>query len=354
MIKADDVKTRIISVLQRRGPSLPIQIAKDISMSSLFVSAFLSELTDEGKIKVSTLKVGGSPLYYLEGQETSLENFQKYMHPKEGEAFQLLKNNKILKDSSQEPAIRVALRQIKDFAFLFKKDDELYWRYLAVTEKEVKDILEPEIKAKNIALETVPEIKNEILHIERTINKEDMVSSKKNQELVKEIAENIKKIEPEKQLKLEEKLGFEQEKPKKTIKKELKSDKPSFENQKNFNNPLAIKPEPKVEKIKPKSEFVIKTIEFLEKSGSRIIEEKEYSKRDYLCISELNTDLGPIAFLTLSKDKKLVSEQDLDLLLRQAQSIPLPALFLSPGELNKKAKEYQKNYYSIIKYKKIT
>ena len=55
MINPHDIKNRITDVLKRRGPSLPIQIAKDIEMSSLFVSAFLSEMSDEKKLKIASV-----------------------------------------------------------------------------------------------------------------------------------------------------------------------------------------------------------------------------------------------------------------------------------------------------------
>ena len=82
---------KILRVIRERGPSLPVQIATKLGMNSLFVSAFLSELVNNKQIKVSHLRVGGSPLYFLEGQEEKLEEFHKYLHPKEGEAFLMLK-----------------------------------------------------------------------------------------------------------------------------------------------------------------------------------------------------------------------------------------------------------------------
>ena len=120
-----------------------------------------------------------------------------------------------------------------------------------------------------------------------------------------------------------------------------------------FENPLALKPEVKKEKVKPKSEFVLNTISFLEKNNFKILEEKDFKAKEYLCISEIETDLGPISFLTQVKDKKSVADKDLEVFLRQAQSIPLPALFIAPGELSKKAKEYQQKFYSILKFKKL-
>jgi len=134
----NEIKERIISALKSKGPSLPVHIAGEIKSSILFSSAFLSELVSENKIKISNMKVGGSPLYFLAGQEPSLEKFPQYLRSKEKEAFLLLKEKKFLKDKDQSPAIRVALREIKDFALPFKSGEEIIWRYFLVPESEFK------------------------------------------------------------------------------------------------------------------------------------------------------------------------------------------------------------------------
>ena len=76
-------KDKLLSTLRIRGPSLPVQIAKAIGVSPLFASAFLSELKSEDKLKISNMRVGSSPLYYLQGQENMLENFSQYLNNRE-------------------------------------------------------------------------------------------------------------------------------------------------------------------------------------------------------------------------------------------------------------------------------
>jgi len=127
-----EIKEKIIFILRRNGPGLPVHIAREIESSVLFTSAFLSELASEKRIKISYMKVGNSPLYYLPGQEQLLEKFSHHLKSKEKEAFIFLKGKKIIKDSEQDPAIRVALREIKDFAVPFKKDEEIFWRYFTI------------------------------------------------------------------------------------------------------------------------------------------------------------------------------------------------------------------------------
>jgi len=134
------LKEKIILVIKTRGPSLPVHIASETGMSMLFSSAFLSELLSEKKLKLSNMRVGSSPLYLIPGQEPLLENFAQHLKSKEKEAFSLLKEEKILKDSDQLPAIRVAIRAIHDFAIPFKKNDEIYWRYFTTPKSEEDSI----------------------------------------------------------------------------------------------------------------------------------------------------------------------------------------------------------------------
>ena len=93
-----ELKEKILSTFKQRGPSLPVHIAGATGLSILFASAFLSELFSEKKIKISHMKVGSSPIYFLPGQEHLLENFSQYIKGKEKETFLLLKEKKILKD----------------------------------------------------------------------------------------------------------------------------------------------------------------------------------------------------------------------------------------------------------------
>ena len=84
------------------------------------------------------MKVGGSPLYFIPGQEPRLENFSQHLKSKEKDAFNLLKEKKFLRDREQEPAIRVALRSIRDFAIPFRINEEIIWRYFIIPESEFR------------------------------------------------------------------------------------------------------------------------------------------------------------------------------------------------------------------------
>jgi hypothetical protein len=291
---------KIIGFLDEKGPSLPINIAKALQMSSLFISAFLSELTNEKRINVSSLKVGGSPLYYLSGQENKLEDYYKYLHPREAEAFLLLKEYKVLKDVDQDPVMRVALRAIKDFSVGFKLNDDIYWRFVSFPMERVDEVLGGR------KLSSVSENKVE------KVSKDSELNIKRESNLV--------------------------------VKKE--SDK----NQ--FDNPVVVKEKSK-KREKPRSEFVNRVVRFLNDNGLIILKEKDYKAKEYNCVIQVKSELGKINFLTQAKDKKTINEGDFKKLLSRAQSIPLPAFMVYTGEISKKAKDYLREYSSVLKAKRV-
>ena len=138
--KATQIKREILNHLEKNGPSLPVPIASELKINTSFSSAFLSELLDDEIVKISSLKVGGSPLYYLPQHEILLENFTKYLPGKEKEALNILKEKLVVKDLGLEPALRIALRSIKDFSYPviieINNQKVLYWRYFTIKESE--------------------------------------------------------------------------------------------------------------------------------------------------------------------------------------------------------------------------
>jgi uncharacterized protein YjgD (DUF1641 family) len=182
---AMQIKERIISLLKMNGPSLPVHIAKGTGQSILFASAFLSELFYEKKISISNTKVGNSPLYFIPGQEAQLERFYTYLNSKEKEAFLLLKDKKFLKDSEQQPAIRIALREIKDFAIPFKNQEEVYWRFFTIPEEEFNK--EEEKQVKEEIKEILPEEKTEEKEEELKIFEKEIKKPRKKRVIKKRI-----------------------------------------------------------------------------------------------------------------------------------------------------------------------
>lgn len=194
-----ELKNKIIRFISLRGPSLPIQISKEIEMSTLFTSAFLSELLGERKIKTSNMRVGSSPLYFLSGQEPKLESFQEHIKGKEKEALNILKENKFLKDSDLEPPIRVALRAIKDFAIPFQpsnQNTEIFWRYFTVNPEEFQKVKDSEESEKKEEVNEV-KIKEEISEKNEELQQKEIV---KGQEEVKKETQKIVKKSAKKKI----------------------------------------------------------------------------------------------------------------------------------------------------------
>jgi hypothetical protein len=63
----------ILQTIKTKGPVIPNQIAKVIETDILFASAHLSELVSSNKLKISNTKIGGTPGYFLPGQESRLQ-----------------------------------------------------------------------------------------------------------------------------------------------------------------------------------------------------------------------------------------------------------------------------------------
>ena len=318
------LKEKIYYILKRRGPSLPVHVAKEINLSMLFTSAFLSELYSDRKIKISSMKVGGSPVYFVPGHEYQLEKYSQYLGSKEREAFELLRKEKVLKDSEQQPAIRVALRALRDFAIPFKNNNDIFWRYLSVSEQEVIQLFEkPKKREEKIErrIETKPPIIQQPLK-EKEIEVKTQVA-KPSEEQLKIISQKKEAISP--------KPPIPSAQPKPLI---------------------TIKPTPEKEP-KQKSLFILKILRFLETKDIELLEEISFKKKEFEGLARINSDLGKIELYVMAKDKKKVTENDLTMAVQKSQSNRKMILLISNGNLDKKAETYLTKYLNIVKFLKI-
>ena len=297
--KVNDTKEKILSIIRTSGPSFPARIARETSVSPMFVAAFLSEMVSEKKLKLSNMRVGSSPIYLLPEQDSALENFVNYLNSKEREAFELLKKNKVLDDSAQDPAIRVALRKIKDFAIPLSvksnNQDQLFWKYYLISDQDVSTMLQPPKKTKQE--KPTEEIKKEPV-LEPTLK--DQVQSIPEPKIEK-------------------------------IAKEKKSKAPS----KSTLDFLAL----------IKAHLIGKEIEILQEISSK---PKEFQAK-----VRIDTSLGKQEFFMTAKEKKKLTEDDLAAAIHRAQAEKMPALVLAKGELDKEAKSYLDSWKSMLKFEKL-
>ncbi len=301
------VKDRILYYLKTKGPSLPIHISKAIGYNLLFSSAFISEMLSEKSVKMSHMRIGSSPLYFLDGQESMLENFAEHLKSKEREAFNLLKEKKFLKDSEQEPAIRVALRAIRDFAIPFTHNEEGYWKYFTASDDEL-GIKPVAIEMKITALEKP---------VEETVVERPQVA-------IAEIVE-IKNGEVEREH--ESILETEIKAPK--VKSRVKKREPR--------------------KSKQDEKFLEKVKEFLSKSSVEIINVEGFKNDEISLIVKIK---GEEQLLVAYKKKK-ISDADIVKAAKKAEKLKMKYSILSPGELPKKISDLIEAVQNIKSIKKM-
>jgi len=335
LIKDKDI---ILSTIQSRGPCLPVQIARSINTSLLFASAFLSELYSEKRIRMSNMRVGSSPLYYIQGQEAQLENFIEYLNPKEKEAFYLLKKSQILEDEKQEPAIRVALREIRDFAVPIKKSLEgqpkIFWKYYLLPDEEafnlIHDFLNPQAQKKKLE-------KPAILSAQRLIQETPEITPK-----ISQIQQSLDSIESEIKAKAETKPLVLQIGPSPKL-----SDNQLIKEKSKRGGKRLSKPEPKEFK------FAKSIKDYLASKDIELLQVIEEAKKDFTAKIRIDTMFGKQEFYLLAKDKKKILESDIIHALHKAQLEKMPALIMAPGEIDKKSLDMHKDFKNLVKFEKV-
>jgi len=298
-----DIQQRILNFIRIRGPSLPVHIAKETKLNSLLAGAFLSSLASDKMLRISNMKVGNSPLYFLSGQENMLENFYTYLKGKEKEAFLLLKEKGILQDDEQEPAIRVALRSIKDFAHSFSLDTAsnlIFWRFHSIKEQEAVE------KAENKLKLSKPEAKIEI-----------------KPEPIIEIQPKIK-VEVKKEISLETKQAGLEIFPEKPEIKEKKAKR-------------------KTRKKKVEDKFLEEIKKYLAEKNIQLLNVEKFNAKEV--VARIRTNEREILLLAL--DKKRADESDLIRAHKKALVMNLPYSILTRGETPRKIKEAIDTYKNL-------
>ena len=312
------LKDKVFDQLKMKGPQLPVHLAAQLKINLIFAGAFLSELIAEGKVKYTTLKVGGSPLYYAPGHEIRLQSFVKYLGQREKEAYDLLAQNKLLRDDELTPVIRVAMRTIKDFAVPLRITTEheaaIYWKWYLLGEEEMHALLETLLA--NPA--PVPEEVSPLFVKEETISTPPSLSL----------------IQPTK--------DPEKKKPLKEITQQF---------------PVTEKPMPEAHPVQqPLQEVLSREKEYTEKEEDIFAQELfahfaakgiyvlshniKKKNAEVECIVTLPTPFGEVSYLCLAKKKRRCSEADISAGYVKATAQRLPYLFISTSDLPKKVQEF--------------
>jgi hypothetical protein len=276
-----DNKEEILDIVKREGPILPSLLAKEINTNILFASAILSELVDKKHLSLTNVKRGGSPFYYIKGQEAKLEKLSEFLSGKPREIFDLLKQKKVIRDKTAEPWQRVALREIKDYAIALNVgvsgEYEIFWKYYLLENDKTKQLIKSELGVSD-------EKKQEEKQEEKIEKNEDVPT--------KEIVKNVEKEE------------------KQVLKK---SDDGIFS-------------------------FVDKYFE--ENSVYVISQDMIRKNKEINFIGDIPTILGKLRYFIKIRTKKSINEKDLQIAWDEGNEKKLPVLFITDGELTKKAEKF--------------
>jgi len=323
-----DVRDKIRDFVKRRGSVLTMDVVRELKVSSIIAGAVLSELVSKGLLSVSHLKVGSSPVYYVPSQKSQLEKYSSYLKNIEKQAFELLKQRRILKDSELPPALRVALSNIKDFAVLIdvvtpQGVTERYWKFYNVSNEEVKQLLTQK------ASSNVNKVREQ-----SSANEKKTVEEKPQPEHKPEQKSQIL-ISPEGQVKLTEKDNAS-----------TKKDSPE-------KAEITEKSEP-IEEIKTQKGFISKVIEFFNQNNVGILSSNILKKdKEAEFIISYASPLGNIKLYTYCADKKRISDKDISFAYLESLNKRLPLLFITSGELTKKCKELLNTKFKGTIVKKI-
>jgi len=287
-------KSIILEIVKKNGPVLPRDVVKEVGGDTFIIGAILSQLVDSKQIKLSNTKIGGSPVYYTMQQKDKLQLLYKYLHEKEKWAYDILKEEKVLKDANLDPVIRVSLRNIRDFAkgieVNISGNREIFWKwYLYPNDKA-------EILIKNF-LKIRPQTTQSL--VENT--KQPQIESQKQI-----IAEVIKQPQSESQPKLE---------PKSDIKHEL------HDTVKNL--------------FRSKNVEIIYT-DIIRKNTEIDMEIK------------IPSPVGNLNYFCKIKSKKKNTDKDLSSAFVQGNMKKLPVLYITSGVLTKKAIEMLETEFKMI------
>ena len=309
---------KILNFLKVNGPTYPSKVAKNIKTNILLASAHLSDLTRQGKVKISDLKIGASPLYFLTGQEDQLYQFaQGNINPKDYQALEMLHQKKVLRENNLEVLNKVALRGLKDFAVplhvTIGNNKEVFWKWHLLSDEETNKIIsailfgeakvreekpvsEPNAPGQTV-LTPVSSPENKIVVEEPVLNDTPAIPEKTSEKET-DIVENKKEEEEDKSDK-DKKIKEKENK----VNKEEKEEKESKKN-KDIKSSKEIKDEEIKEMIGSEKEN--KDIK-LEEEEENIEKEKKETELEKVLKNELNEEKenknNSVNNLKLSKDK---------------------------------------------------
>lgn len=287
-----DYREQIVQ-LGHNSPLLPNTVAKALNTNGILAGAMLSEMVAKGLLKTSALKVGGSPLYYLPGKEEQLLSYSNYLNEKDKRTLALLQELKVIREKDCEPLVRVSLSLIKDFSkpllVEYNGMQETFYKYFIVTDEEAKQLIKAQLE---------PEQENKKEENKVKEPKKEEIKQEEIKQVIKEVKETKEEIAPLKK----EKSPKKAETPAGDFWEQLLS---------HFST----------HKITIQEHTVVK------------------KKTDFDLIVEIPSPVGKLTYYCKARSKKKLTDADISSAYVTGQIKKLPTIFITDGELNKKAQE---------------
>lgn len=270
-------KEEILLAVKAKGYVIPSDLSKQFTVDTFIMGAVLSDLVSEKKLLVSSVKIGGSPVYYAPEAKEKLQELFKYLNEKDKQTYTLLQEQKVLADTSQTPLVRVSLRNIKDFSkpleVTAQGNTQLFWKWYLATDDEVNQKIHTVLSPKQEKTEEKPEA-------------------------TKEIKQELKPITLEK----------------KTKKREQQQ------------SLVAVSDD----------SFIQQVSSFFSQKSITLSDILVVKKGEIECIVHVPSSIGTIDYYCKAKNKKKCTEGDIANAFIAAQLKKLPALFLAVSEIPKK------------------
>ncbi len=324
-----EYREKVLSVIRFRGPSQPLVIAKELMTNSTLAGAMLSEMTDKGLLKVSYLKVGSGPLYYIPGQEEQLLKYLYALNEKDKKTAELLQQKKILRESSQEPLARVGLKTLKDFAIPLEvhhnNTTEIFWKWFAVSDADAEQLIKKELGI----VQASDQAQAEKPKRERKKNTKQTILPIPQLPAVIHTSEK------------EESSGMHSP-PVIMVSAPLSGTAQAIS--------LEVQPAEKTQEPLPLDDVFLSSLQRYFTNHTIAIKQAFLVKKnkEYEFTLNVPSSLGPLTYFCYAVNKKKIAEADISRAFVSAQLHKLPLIMLATGELTKPASMYLAQLQTII------
>lgn len=327
------MKEDILGFLERNGPSVPATIASSLRKDSVLVNAVLSELIRDKKVYLTDMRYGRSRLHYLAGQEAQLDSFIDKLNEKDRATARKLKEARVLRDSEVEPLTRVSLRNIPDFAVplevSFNQRREVFWKWHLLSSDEAVNRIKEMLGVKDEEVASSRHAPEEMHTTEPEKDSSETEASAAERDEYPGEAESSAKAEE----KVKPQSHQEQEEPAASADGESAEEhRPEEETYTHDSQGLL--------ETETDDPFGNEVISFLKEKDIRVIRcdvERKGTDLDLEVI--VPSPVGGLRYYCKARKKKSIDDGDLAAAYVTALMRKLPALFVTPGTLTKKAQE---------------